>query len=257
MKTEQLLDAISNRAAEKSGPATAKRIPEITNSADGKSAKVTIYGEISWWDANDAESFSNKIRGIKSDTIDVHINSPGGAVFEGFAIYNMLVDHPSKINVHVDGVAGSIASVIALAGDTVTIAENAFFMIHNPTVIAAGESADLRKMADLLDQITEAIISIYETRTGMDRKELADAMTETTWFNADASVKNNFATAKKSAIRMAACWDASDLRNAPENIAEIFVESDETKPPEALRTWTQEDSDRAAVILAKAKKFAR
>ena len=130
------------------------------------------------------------------DEITVRINSPGGDVFEGLAIYNLLAEHPATITVKVDGYAASIASVIAMAGDTVTMAANALFMIHNPYTFAFGDSADLREKADVLETVKASLITTYQTKATADDNELSNLMDSETWFNAEQSIEHGFATAK-------------------------------------------------------------
>ena len=148
--------------------------------------------------------------------ITVRINSPGGDVFDGFAIYNLLAQHPAKINVKVDGWAASAASVIAMAGDTIEMAANALMMIHNPWTMAIGDSVSMRKSADLLDQIKGSILTTYQAKTSMDEADIAALMDAETWFDAKGAVEAGLATAivgkAKEVKNTAKAW----IRNAPE-----------------------------------------
>lgn len=196
-------------------------LPKIENRAPGsggkkKSASMYLYDEISWWSGNTARNFQQALANLDAEEIHLHINSPGGSVFEGVTIYNLLAAHPAEIIVHVDGLAASIASVIALAGDSVEIAENGMFMIHDPSVIAWGNAEVMRKNAEVLDRIKDAILNTYEERTTLDRETLDAAMTAETWYSADEAVNAGFATAKVSAVRAAALWEPGDFEGLPE-----------------------------------------
>ena len=125
--------------------------------------------------------------------IVVRINSPGGEVFDGFAIYNALKNHPAQIHVQIDGLAASIASIIAMAGDLVTMGDGAMMMIHNPWTIAMGDSEDMRKTADMLDKVTEGLLDAYESRTGINRDELKTMLANETWFTTQEAIDRGFA----------------------------------------------------------------
>lgn len=225
-----------------------RTLEAFQNAGNGKdTATIHLYDAISWWTDNDAKSFKDRLDRIEAKTIHLHINSPGGAVFEGVTIYNLLVSHPAKIIVHIDGLAASIASVIALAGDEVHIAENAMMMIHNPSVVTWGESEDLRKQADVLDAIKEAILNTYESATGMSRDDLSAAMDAETWYSAQEAVDKGFASKKVSAQKAAAFWDGADFPDIPE-AAVAFGKKTEAEPPGAAgqKAEGEEDADDAA-----------
>jgi ATP-dependent protease ClpP protease subunit len=182
-----------------------------------ESADIYLYDEISAYvKDNNATDVVARLQALKDvPTLNVRINSPGGSVFEGMAIFNALTRHPGKVVTHVDGIAASIASVIAMAGSEINVADNAMMMIHNPAAFVFGEAGDLRKQADVLDQIKETIINVYTNRDGdkddekrqSRRTKIAKMMDEETWFTADDAITNKFATNKVSAMKMAACFD--------------------------------------------------
>lgn len=147
----------------------------------------------------------------------VRINSPGGDVFDGLGIFNALVRFPAKKSVFIDGMAWSIAGVIAMAGDTVEIASNAVFMIHNPAALVFGEADELRKTADLLDQTKQSLIDAYQRHSNAGRERLAGWMDQETWFNAQETVDNGFADAIETALPVAACYPRTRMkfRNMP------------------------------------------
>lgn len=155
-------------------------------------ADVFIYDVIGAW-AISADAFVKELRGVKSPTINVHINSPGGSVFDGFAIYNALKATKAKIVCIVDGIAASIASVIAMAGDEIYMAENAFLMIHNPSTFAMGDSDDLRKAADVLDALAAKVADVYAKRTGESSDTMQEKMDDETWYTAQEAIEAGLA----------------------------------------------------------------
>lgn len=176
--------------------------------ADTAKGNLYIYDIIGWpWvTALDVLELVDKLEG---DEINLHINSPGGDVFEGFTIFNNLRNHPKKVNTFIDGIAASAASYLALAGDKVTIAENAMFMIHDPWTVSIGNSGDLRKDADLLDKVKGSIIATYATRSGIDKDQVAKDMEAETYYSATEAVEAGFADKVGS---------KNDLETDPENI---------------------------------------
>jgi ATP-dependent Clp protease protease subunit len=173
------------------------RYPSIIRlNADSKasSAELVIYGEIGgWWDGIDAAQTIKDLSALDVDQIDVRLNSPGGVVFDGVAIYNALAQHKANITVNIEGVAASIASVIAMAGDEIRIGEAANVMIHKPWSFAFGDAGEMRKEADVLDTLEAGIIDIYAARTGADRKQLQDWVAAETWFRGQAAIDAGFA----------------------------------------------------------------
>jgi len=155
--------------------------------ATSESVDLYIYdviGEDWYGEGVTAKKLISQLAAAKGKKVNVRLNSPGGSVFDGVAIYNALVRHDGGVETFIDGLAASIASVIALAGSKVTIAENAMVMIHNPWTFAYGEASELRKVADTLDQVRETLLNTYETRTKKERKELGETMDAETWFTA-------------------------------------------------------------------------
>jgi ATP-dependent protease ClpP protease subunit len=151
-----------------------------------------------------AKRFLSELKGLDVDAIELHINSPGGSVFDGQAIYSMLKNHKARVDVHIDGLAASIASVIAMAGDTITIPRNALMMIHDPSGFAMGTAEDMRKVATALDKVKGGIIAAYQDRTGKDEAELAELMSAETWMTGDEAVAMGFADATGPAVQMQA-----------------------------------------------------
>ena len=163
------------------------------------SADLYIYGEIvnntDWkWDESDVmpEDVLNALNQINDlSEVNIYINSPGGSVFAGLAIYNMLSRNKAKKIVHVDGVAASIASIIALAGDEIHIPSNAFMMIHKPLVGMYGNATDLRKAADDLDALEEGLMNVYTDNLveGIEADTIKDMLQNETWLNGNEVAK--------------------------------------------------------------------
>jgi ATP-dependent Clp protease, protease subunit len=138
-------------------------------------------------------AFKEELKQFKGKDITVWIDSYGGSVFAAASIYNALKEHDGKITVKVDGKAMSAASVIAMAGDEVLMSPVAVMMIHNPLTGVYGNMHDLRKVADILDQIKESLINAYVNKTGKSREEISNMMDDETWMSANVAVKEGFA----------------------------------------------------------------
>ena len=150
-------------------------------------AEVSIYGPIGGFDIN-AKDFAEDLKGIDADTIHLRIDSPGGSTQEGFNIINSLKRHPAKLITHIDGMAASMASVIAQAGDVRCMANNSLMMIHKPLITKGGNADELRKNADTLDKVESNILKAYE-KSHYSENEIADLMREETIFTAEEALK--------------------------------------------------------------------
>ncbi len=193
-------------------------------------ADISIFGEIvtsgyEWYESDvSASGFQKDLKGLgEVDTINLHINSPGGSVFDGIAIYQMLVQHKAAINVYVDGLAASIASVIAMAGDNIYIPKNAMLMVHNPWTMAVGNASELRKQADDLDKIGQSMQESYLSKTNgkLDQETLQKLLDDETWLSADDAVAYGFADEVLEENRAAACVSNelfAKYRNVPKNL---------------------------------------
>jgi ATP-dependent protease ClpP protease subunit len=159
-------------------------------------AELMIYGDIGgFWDGVSAEETVREIASLDVKTLHVRINSPGGSVFDGVAIYNSLValEGKTKVITYNDGLAASISSVIFMAGDERHIAEGASVMVHAPWTMMAGNAKALRAEADLLDELEGGLLDIYEARTKKDRKDIAAWVDGETWFRGQKAVDAGFA----------------------------------------------------------------
>lgn len=182
-----------------------KKFWEIRNLADANEGELLIYGDLSdttWWgDEVTPSNFNNDLESIgQVDTLNVRINSYGGDVFAGHAIYNSIRNFKKKYNcdikVHVDGIAASSASVVAQAGDKVIMPANTMMMIHDPMIGLCGymNETDLNKYLEALKPIKDSIIEVYHGKTGMDKKELSTLMVDNgKWMTAAEAIELGFA----------------------------------------------------------------
>ncbi len=154
---------------------------KIEDKADG--AEILIYDVIGF-PFVEAKQFIKDLNAIKAKQITVRLNSPGGDVFDGVAVYNALKNHPAKITTRIEGLAASIASVIALAGDEVHAYANTMYMIHDPWVMAVGNQEDLRSIADVLEKIGGQLADIYTGKTGLEADTIKEMMRTETWMTA-------------------------------------------------------------------------
>lgn len=165
----------------------------ITNQAGGDEAEILLYDEIGGWWGCTAEELVDELRDITAPNIRVRINSPGGSVFEGIAIANALRAHPANVIVQVDGLAASIASVIAMAGDRVEMAPQTMLMIHDASGVCYGNATDMEEMGQLLDLLSDNIADAYAARAGGTRDEWRALMRAETWYLPEAAVEAGLA----------------------------------------------------------------
>jgi ATP-dependent Clp protease protease subunit len=172
-------------------------------------AELYLYGDISdvsWFgDEVTPKAFADQLKNLGDvSQITARINSAGGDVFAGQTIYNLLRSHKANVTVHIDGLAASIASIIAMAGDTVIMPANAMMMIHSPWSYAAGNANDFRQMAETLDTVRESLIAVYQARTDMDRETLVGLLDAETWMTAQEAKDLGFADEIEDLVKVAA-----------------------------------------------------
>lgn len=171
---------------------------KLTNA---ETPKLYVFGMIGGWDL-DASEFVQAVHGIDATAIDLHVNSPGGFVWDAVSMYEALKSHAATVTTHIDGLAGSAASFLALAGDEVRIASAGRVMIHDAQTVAMGSPAELREAADIADMVSDDIAGIYADRAGGTPKSWRKAMTATTWYSAteavDAGLADRVATKQAS-----------------------------------------------------------
>jgi len=199
-------------------------MPLKIRNASSTESEIIIYAPIGasmWEDSISAKQFQKELAAIPDSCkkITVRINSPGGDVFDGIAIYNLLKTKKQHKTVCVDAMAASIASIIAMAGDEIVMSEGSQMMIHKPWCYTGGNSEELEKTIQRLDDIEEQMLSIYRSKTKMDRSELRAMLREETWMDADKCLEMGFATSKMAEddeIRVAAsCDKAVWIKNKP------------------------------------------
>jgi len=172
-----------------------------------QSAEILIYEDVGqgWFGGVSAKQFAADLKALGNvKTIDVRINSYGGDVFDGLAIYQQLVRHQAAIITHIDGVAASIASVIAMAGSEIRIAEAGWLMIHDAWGLAIGNAAEMRRQADLLDSVTQQVAGVYQARTSKPIEDIRAWMADEKWFNAADAIDAGMATSMAENLRVAA-----------------------------------------------------
>ena len=168
-------------------------------------AEIYIYDEIGYWGVT-AKQFVANLKALGDVThIKLHINSPGGDVFDGIAIFNALKFHGAAITVFIDGLAASMASVIAMVGNPVIMPENTMMMIHKPWGFAGGDADDMRDYADLLDKVESVLIPAYAQKTGKSPEEIAAMLEDETWLSGTECLELGFADQVTTSLQAMAC----------------------------------------------------
>ena len=210
----------------------------IENKADGNPVEISIYDEIGDYGTS-AKNFIEEVKNVSDRDITLRINSVGGSVFDGLAIYNTLRSHRGYVNIKIEGLAASISTVIAMAGDNIEMSENGFFMIHNPFGQSAGEATDMRKTADLLDKIKSEIIEIYQKKTDLTYDELSNMMDKETWLSSQEAIDFGFVNIMTEPMKIAATFDLSKFTNVNEKEVndKLSLTNKKSKMTEELKTW--------------------
>ena len=193
---------------------------------DTDPAVLSIFDDIGAFGVS-AKSFLNDLASAQGDSVRVEINSPGGDVFAGLAIYNGLRNSGKKVNVRVLGLAASAASLVAMAGDTIEMPENSFMMVHNPWGFAMGGASDMRDTADMLDKLGVSLASTYAKRTGKSAEEITALLDAETWMSAAEAVDAGFATAVISEVPVKAAFDLDRL---PANVRAAYASAKASAP---------------------------
>lgn len=223
------------------------------------SAEIFIYGDIgeSWWDDSiTAAQFVKDIAALSAQAITIRINSYGGSVTDGIAIHNAIKRHPAVVTVCIDGLAASIASLIAMAGDTVEMSENAMLMIHAPWTSAGGNSAALRSTADMLDSWASAMSTSYASKSGQSAEAILALLTdgEDHWYTAADALAGGFVTSVISAspesASALASFNLTRYRTAPASLVQRTPVAAATTPLENQMTQTVTPVSAAATQTA-------
>lgn len=186
-------------------------------------ADVFVFDEVTSWGVS-AQDFAKDFQELlasKPKRINLHINSPGGNVSDGVAIHNTIKRATMPVESFIEGWAASIATVIALAGDPVNMSANSMFMIHDPSGFVLGGAEEMRKTAKILDAVKQTILNTYVSKTGKEREELSQKMTDETWFTAQEAVGFGFADAITDEVELVARFDPSkfEYKNMPARCA--------------------------------------
>ena len=202
--------------------------------------EISIYDEIGDYGTS-AKQFIDDLKSVGSKDITIRMNSVGGSVFDGLSIYNVLRSHQGYVKVKIEGLSASIASIIALAGDDIEMAENGFFMIHNPFGKSMGGADDMRKTADLLDKIKQELINIYANKTQLSEETISSMMDEETWLTSQEAKEMGFIDTITEPIKVAASFDFSKFTNVDSkevnNRLQLINNIKKTKMTEELKSW--------------------
>jgi ATP-dependent Clp endopeptidase proteolytic subunit ClpP len=217
-------------------------------------AEILVYDQIganSWTgEGLTAKAFAEKLSSMgKLKNINVRINSPGGSVFDGTAIYNTLKNNPAKVTTIIDGAALSVASIIAMAGDEIRMAKNGYLMIHDPSGVARGGANDMRKMAEMLDTVKASLVTTYAERSKQSPEKIAEMMTAETWMTANEAKDLGFVDSVTESLAVAASFDATNFANAPEG----FMSLVNSKPIPKQETKKMENEKPQAATIAEIK----
>ncbi|EPU1527594.1 head maturation protease, ClpP-related [Pseudomonas aeruginosa] len=200
-------------------------------------AEVLLYDEIGVWGIT-ALQFARDLKAMGDLTkINLHIHSPGGDVFEGTAIYNLLRNHPASVDVYIDGLAASMASVIAMAGDTIYMPENAMMMVHKPWGIQGGDADDMRRYAELLDKVEDTLVMAYANKTGKSADDIKALLKEETWMNGREAVAAGFADQLTEPLQAAAHLSSKRMQefaHMPEALKTLLAPRAQTPAAPAL-----------------------
>ena len=231
---------------------------EAFQNESGTVAEIDLYDVIGTWELN-ARTFRAQLAAIKADRITVNINSPGGSVFDGFAMYQDLKDHPAQVHVRVRGIAASIASLIAMAGDTIEIADNGFLMIHNAWAGVLGDKREMASAAKLLGQIDKRLAATYSAASASrDAEDTTDAagfaalMDAETWLDSEQAVALGLADSvgETAANAMLTGLDVSHFAKAP---AVLKASSTTREKPKASKPAAPQAPDLAPLSAALAR----
>jgi ATP-dependent Clp endopeptidase proteolytic subunit ClpP len=185
-------------------------MPIVLNQAK---REVLIYDDIGW-DVT-ARGIVEELRAFDGKDITVRINSPGGSVFDGIAIYNAMKNYEGTVSVFIDGIALSMASGIAMAGDTVEMADNALMMIHDPSAFVVGTEDDMASALQMLKASKQALTKAYVDKTGLDTDEVSQLMSAETWMTAEEAEEKGFADSIGGEVRIAASFSMPDSLKVP------------------------------------------
>lgn len=208
------------------------------NKINEKESEIVIYGEIGQSYSDESKTalqFKNELDNLgQPEIISLRINSPGGSVFDGLAIHNMLKRSNSFVVAYIDGLAASAASFIAMAADKIVMPKNAYLMIHNAWSLAVGDKFEMEKVKNTLEKMDDSIIEIYKDKTGKEKKDIEKWMNEETWFDGVKALEYGFIDELENEVNLAACLcDLDDkFSNVPQNIKDVVESKQENRVDE-------------------------
>ncbi len=211
------------------------------NNENPESVDIHIYNDIGFWGTN-AQDFHRELTAAGDvKNINLHINSNGGSLFDGFAIASQIKNSSAHVTAYIDGVAASSASLIAVAANKVVMSPFSFMMIHNPmTDLYSANADEMRKVADNLDNMTNGLINLYQSKTGKDEDEIKSLLDAETWMSGEQAIAEGFADELTEEIKVAACADYGKYSNhIPDEVAVKLDQEEETEAePEAEEPQT-------------------
>lgn len=227
-------------------PSPVNNFEFITNAASEEPAKMYIYsaiGESFWGEGVSANSVLKELKAVPATKpLNVYINSPGGSVYDGMAIHNQLKRHKGKVTCYIDGMCASIATAIALGAEEIIMAENATFMVHEPSTFTSGDIKAHTTTIGRLSAAREAILNTYEAKTKMNRKDIEAAVSVETWYTAKEALEAGFVDSIGEPVEMTNSFDLSAYTNVPPQLKACSTATVEGKMAEV---------DVASVTLSK------
>jgi ATP-dependent Clp endopeptidase proteolytic subunit ClpP len=213
--------------------------------------EILIYDVIGSFDLT-AKNVIEQLNDANGEDILVRINSVGGDVFEGMAMYNALKKYEGNVKIEIEGLSASMASIIMLAGDEVSASENSLIMVHNPSAGVMGESKDLNKRAELLDKMKSQMVTIYKGKSTISEEEIISMMDEETWFTADEAMAVGLIDNVTEAIKVAAHFDLKTITNKiPEWVSEKYTNQNNTEMEEVKNMFEELKSAIASFVNSK------
>ncbi len=217
---------------------------KVSQDASKNEADIYVYGPIgeTWTgEGVSGKSFLKEMRQVNQNaTLNVHIFSPGGNAFDGKNIYSQLKTHKGPVNVYIEGLAASAASIIAMAGDKIYMPDNAMMMIHRPSTFAYGTAEDLKEAIEGLDIISKTSNAVYKERTGLPMSQVEELVNKTTWMTADEAIELGFADEKTDAVNVEERLKViPTLGSVPEEILKQFFETT-AQDADTIQIVTQE-----------------
>lgn len=240
---------------------------EVKNQTEDK-AEIYIVGQIQterpWWKDEEVNSenylreFIKTMQDLKNiKNLDIHINSPGGVLFAGVTMYNLLKNHLAYKKIYVDGSAASAASLVAMAGDEIIIPKNAFLMVHKPIISAVGNANDLRKAIDMLDSIEVGMLSVYEENliNESDKDIINEFVQNETWLNGEEASKyfKNVKVTEDVQIAASCDFDFSCYSKTPKNLLDLYNNSEDEEEKALKNKKLKEIENKKELELWKAK----